>query len=327
MVWSSASHSGSSSSFSSLLLERQQSGLTHRRLWRTPALLRRIELRAVLEEHDGCVNTVSWNTAGTQLVSGSDDCRIAVWDAWDPSAARHARRRCVVNTGHVRNIFCAKFQPDSGDTKVATCSLDGTVRLQDLRSGGDTLLGRSHAFVSKFEYVPDTPPVLLAAAHDGLVSVFDVRAAQQPVALINLSHIGGCTTLAFDPAAPGPLVAVGCEDALVRLYDLRLLGGEASEAAPVKAFGARRLLEASRRGRAHLSQGASGLAYSSSGELLVNLRGERMLLFDSRAPAGDAPLPSRISPLSHLHAKPKRREEQSGPRVVPKAHARADRTP
>ena len=33
-----------------------------------------------LDSHRGCVNTVSWNAAGTLLLSGSDDRRLIVTD-------------------------------------------------------------------------------------------------------------------------------------------------------------------------------------------------------------------------------------------------------
>jgi WD repeat-containing protein 42A len=123
--------------------------------------------------------------------------------------------------------------------------------------------------------------------------------------VVDLSHIGGCTTLAFDPASGGGanVFALGCSDTFVRTYDLRKTlegsnspagSGEAA-ALPLRAFAPRRLLEAapSVHDGEHLSQGASGLAYSDRGELLVNLRGADLFLFDGRdgvACAQDGPV-------------------------------------
>ena len=43
-----------------------------RSLWSasSPALLSRLHIAHHLEEHDGCVNTMSWNASGSLLVSG-----------------------------------------------------------------------------------------------------------------------------------------------------------------------------------------------------------------------------------------------------------------
>jgi hypothetical protein len=44
------------------------------------ALVSRLELEAVHEWHDGCVNTISFTPSGTALISGSDDRHIVVGD-------------------------------------------------------------------------------------------------------------------------------------------------------------------------------------------------------------------------------------------------------
>eukprot|EP00966_Prymnesium_polylepis_P056597 1309472-Prymnesium_polylepis.1 len=43
-----------------------------RTLWTasTPAFLSRLHVSETLEEHDGCVNTICWNSSGSLLVSG-----------------------------------------------------------------------------------------------------------------------------------------------------------------------------------------------------------------------------------------------------------------
>lgn len=39
-------------------------------------LARRLALERVLEGHEGCVNRLAWNNAGTCLASGSDDRKV-----------------------------------------------------------------------------------------------------------------------------------------------------------------------------------------------------------------------------------------------------------
>ena len=53
-------------------------------------LWRRLAHTGSLAGHTGPVQSVSWNTAGTLLASGSDDCRIKLWDA-----ARGQARRSI----------------------------------------------------------------------------------------------------------------------------------------------------------------------------------------------------------------------------------------
>lgn len=36
----------------------------------------RLKLKKELEKHEGCVNTVNWNSEGTRLITGSDDCKL-----------------------------------------------------------------------------------------------------------------------------------------------------------------------------------------------------------------------------------------------------------
>lgn len=169
---------------------------------------------------------------------------------------------------------------------------------------------------------PSPPPAALRPA----ISIALPPAARQVTSrptVVDLSSIGGCTTLAFDPASGGGanVFALGCADTFVRTYDLRTTlggrnsptGGGAAGALPLRAFAPRRLLEAapSLLDCEHLSQGASGLAYSERGELLVNLRGANLYLFDARdgapsaldGPVHDGGVPTVTSILAEYHGR------------------------
>jgi WD40 repeat protein len=70
-----------------LVKEREQYAFSERHCRRllssNPACVQRMELQQKLEGHNGCVNTVSFDTeAGDILVSGSDDMQIKLWD-WE----------------------------------------------------------------------------------------------------------------------------------------------------------------------------------------------------------------------------------------------------
>jgi WD repeat-containing protein 42A len=70
-----------------LVREREQYAFSERHCRRllssNPACVQRMELQQKLEGHNGCVNTVSFDTeAGDILISGSDDMQIMLWD-WE----------------------------------------------------------------------------------------------------------------------------------------------------------------------------------------------------------------------------------------------------
>ena len=62
-------------------------------------MVERLELMYKMKRHEGCVNTLHFNSTGTRLVSGSDDLSIVIWD-WAYGAP-------VLNydSGHRSNVF------------------------------------------------------------------------------------------------------------------------------------------------------------------------------------------------------------------------------
>lgn len=78
------------------------------------SFVRRLACESVLTGHDGCVNHLRWNRAGTLLGSGSDDLTVRIWDY----ATR--KQREVINTGHSLNIFAVCFVPETNDHIIAT---------------------------------------------------------------------------------------------------------------------------------------------------------------------------------------------------------------
>lgn len=87
------------------------------RAWRRP-LVERLGLAAELTGHRGCVNAVTWNSAGTRLISGSDDLDVLVWNPWAPGTA--LKPVTAIKTKHETNIFATHFLPHSGkDNKAA----------------------------------------------------------------------------------------------------------------------------------------------------------------------------------------------------------------
>lgn len=81
----------------------------------------RFDIFSKLENHRGCVNTVSFNEEGDILVSGSDDRRIILWD-WETG-----RITLSFDSGHNHKVFQAKIMPYTEDRSIVTCAADGQV--------------------------------------------------------------------------------------------------------------------------------------------------------------------------------------------------------
>ena len=121
------------------------------------SLIERLERVRVLEGHTGCVNTVGFSDCGTRLISGSDDKKIIIWD-WQSGKSKscfysfclphhafgmdwwgwqlwwyHLHVPCVsegrqvlsYRSGHLNNIFQARFLPQTNNSTVVTCAADG----------------------------------------------------------------------------------------------------------------------------------------------------------------------------------------------------------
>lgn len=74
--------------------------------------IHRLKRWSVLDGHSGCVNTLSWNTNGYLLLTGSDDYLLNIYNVYAEKLLHS------VESGHRANIFSAKFLPCTSDMKV-----------------------------------------------------------------------------------------------------------------------------------------------------------------------------------------------------------------
>ena len=79
-------------------------------------LIQRLKRHKVLDDHTGCVNTVSWSDSGSLLLSGSDDYSLNIYDSYS------TRLIHSIKSGHTANVFSAKFLPCTSDAKVTFIS-------------------------------------------------------------------------------------------------------------------------------------------------------------------------------------------------------------
>ncbi|TPX71832.1 hypothetical protein SpCBS45565_g00826 [Spizellomyces sp. 'palustris'] len=141
------------------------------------SLVGRLHLERKLEGHMGCVNTVQWTKNGQQILTGSDDCRLNIWDPFAPPGKTPLLSSVI--SGHEANIFSAKFVPFSEwgpSPQVVSCAADGMVRYTDFNqtvaNGGFSC----HSDIA-YEVVvdPNSPNLFWSASDDGTVNQYDLR--------------------------------------------------------------------------------------------------------------------------------------------------------
>ncbi|CAL1543216.1 unnamed protein product [Lymnaea stagnalis] len=192
----------------------------------TAELVNRLGLEKELEGHGGCVNCLEWNESGSILASGSDDLHVILWDPFKHKTISKVR------TGHQGNIFSVKFLPHSNDSLMVTGAADHRINVHDLNRKETTHVFTYHlGRVKRIATAPNIPYIFWSAAEDGTIMQFDLRCTSTTTSapnniLINLNaHMGQyaeAKCLAINPIRP-EMLAVGANDPYVRVYDRRML--------------------------------------------------------------------------------------------------------
>ncbi|XP_071715911.1 protein ALTERED SEED GERMINATION 2 [Rutidosis leptorrhynchoides] len=273
------------------------------------SLIRRLSLEKELEGHQGCVNTIAWNSTGSLLISGSDDTHVNIW--------RFDKRRLLhsIDSGHTANIFCTKFVPETSDELVVSGAADADVRLFNLsRLGGNeaegSTLNPSALFqchtrrVKKLAVEPGNPNVVWSASEDGTLRQHDFReittcppagCSQRECRNVLLDlRCGAKKSLSDPPRQPlvlkscdisstrPHLLLVGGSDAFARLYDRRMLPPLSScrqKLPPPPCVNYFCPIHLSDRGRQGLH--LTHVTFSPNGEeILLNYSGEHVYLMD-----------------------------------------------
>ncbi|XP_074279406.1 protein ALTERED SEED GERMINATION 2 isoform X2 [Silene latifolia] len=279
------------------------------------SMVQRLSLERELEGHLGCVNTIAWNSAGSLLISGSDDTRINIW--------RYSDRELInsIDTGHSSNIFCTKFVPETSDEIVASGAGDAEVRVFNVSrlSGSraeETSITPSAHFqchtrrVKKLAVEVGNPNVIWSASEDGTLRQHDLRegcscppagASNQECRNVLLDLRGAAKkSLAEPPKQPLLLktcdisatrphqLLVGGSDAFARLYDRRMLPPLSSctrKISPPPCVNYFCPMHLSERGRSSLS--LTHVTFSPNGEeVLINYSGEHVYLMDVNQGSG-----------------------------------------
>ncbi|KAK8504850.1 hypothetical protein V6N12_033101 [Hibiscus sabdariffa] len=132
-------------------------------------VVEKLDLYGKLNGHEGCVNTVEFNSTGDILVPGSDDKHVMFWN-WASKTMTFSYA-----SGHFDNIFQAKFMPLTDDKRIVTSAADGQVRLGEISEHGQVRtrrLGKHQGRVHSLAIEPGSPHVFFSCGEDGL---FDLR--------------------------------------------------------------------------------------------------------------------------------------------------------
>ncbi|KAF3438720.1 hypothetical protein FNV43_RR21484 [Rhamnella rubrinervis] len=267
-------------------ISRREMGLSSprcfsRRFSASEVLVKRLDLYGNLNGHQGCVNTVEFNSTGELLVSGSDDRQVILWD-WSTKT-----RRLSYSSGHCENIFQTRIMPYTDDRKIVTSSADGQVRLGQILEDGQIdikRLGRHRGCVYKLAVEPGSPHIFYSCVR----RLYPTSKNKHLPSSIRLN------TIAIDPRNPNYL-AVGGSDEYARVYDIRKFRWDDSSNPdiPVNIFCPNHLTKTK---GIHIT----GLAYSNTSELLISYSDEYIYLFQKNMGLGPSPHSASVEDLQKL---------------------------
>lgn len=268
----------------------------------TEALVKRLGLEYELEGHQGCVNCLQWSSDGRRLASGSDDTTVLIWDPF-----RH-RLLTMVHTPHIGNIFSVKFL-GSDDSLIATGAGDCRVIVQSVEQGVSHQTphldcGCHVGRVKRLATSPDEPLLFWSASEDGLVIQYDMREPHECISkskvFIDLSYTSEVKCIAVNPVRPY-LIAIGANDCFIRLFDRRMVKTttykdnhtfdprkrtppEPQDPRCVQYYAPGHLAR-DFRGDMSYKLAATYVTFDSTGsDMLVNMGGEQIYLFDINNP-------------------------------------------
>jgi WD40 repeat protein len=106
----------------------------HQQVWRLKEL----------KGHTSSVNSVAFSSDGTQIVSGSDDKSVRVWDASTGVELKELK-------GHTNSVNSVAFLSDG--MQIVSGSDDNSVRVWDASTGVELKVLKGHTRLSQFSCI------------------------------------------------------------------------------------------------------------------------------------------------------------------------------
>jgi WD40 repeat protein len=160
----------------------------------------------VLEGHTDWIRSVAFSPDGLQIISGSHDSTVRVWDAVS-GAHKYTLE------GHTGSISSVVFSPDG--ELIISGSEDGIVRVWDAVSGAHKhiLEGHTH-YVNSVAFSPNGLQII-SGSDDCTVRVWDAVSGAHKYTLEGHTHY--IRSVAFSP--DGSQIISGSHDSTVRVWD------------------------------------------------------------------------------------------------------------
>jgi hypothetical protein len=161
---------------------------------------------SILDGHTSYVNSVACSSDGSQIVSGSDDETLRIWDAAS-GTVQHTME------GHTNLVTSVGFSSDG--LRIVSGSYDNTVRIWNATSG--TVQRTMEGHTSKVTSVGFSSDGLriVSGSYDNTVRIWD--AALGTVQHTMAGHMSWVTSVAFSP--DGARIVSGSADKTVRIWD------------------------------------------------------------------------------------------------------------
>ena len=167
--------------------------------------------RHSLESHRGAINCIAFHPVFSSVATGSDDYTIKVWD-WEVGELERTVK------AHTRAVLDVDFGGPRGNTLMASCSSDLTIKIWD--PVGEyknirTLAGHDHS-VSAVRFIPSTGNLLVSASRDSTLKIWDVNTG------FCLQTLQGHTAWVRDvsPTYDGRYLVSTGDDMTARLWDI-----------------------------------------------------------------------------------------------------------
>ncbi len=164
-----------------------------------------IQLVITLKGHDHWVSEVTFSPDGRQVISGSFDHTLKIWDAslsQDP----------IVINAHDHEVRSAKISPDG--RQIVSGSGDYSVKIRDMQTGHDTVLGHHDRTVLDVCFNCDGT-LVASVGEDDMIHVWNVADHTKVQSLSGFP----AKAVAFHPTRTAHLI-IGGSGGEVRLWDV-----------------------------------------------------------------------------------------------------------
>ncbi|KAL7886478.1 hypothetical protein AOLI_G00041990 [Acnodon oligacanthus] len=154
-----------------------------------------------------------------RLVSGDCKKNIHVWEPREGGASWQIDQRPF--SSHTKSVEDLQWSPTEA-TVFASCSVDQSVRIWDIRAPPNSMLSANEAHSADVNVISwnRTEPFLLSGGDDGLLKVWDLRQFQSGRAVASFKqHSAPITSVEWNPVDSSVFAAGGADD-VVSQWDL-----------------------------------------------------------------------------------------------------------